>query len=121
MIFRAIYVALIVLYSCAIVLWCKRDSIAYKAVRVQPGLLEKRSLTPEEYDAYQRVPKVARKITMIFLCISILFCVLSVVFIKMHWFEPVLVVKICVVVSFLFALLIFIGNGISFIGESPIR
>jgi hypothetical protein len=98
-----------------------RYSISYKIVGVKPDLIEERSLTHQEYKALEKATAIRKWSSKIFLYSSLFVVGISILFLRNHWFEPIVIVKVVMVVAGLITLLLILVNGISFIPGPPIR
>lgn len=101
-------------------MWFYKDEIAFKAVGVDPTLIEKRSLTNKEFDLFNMASKVERKINKAVVIISALFFIVSLVYLKMQWFSPAFVLKISIFISAVFTLILLLGYMIRFVPMAPI-
>ena len=117
---RGSYIIIIFLYLFTIVMWFYKDEIAFKAVGVDPTLIEKRSLTNKEFDLFNMASKVERKINKAVVIISALFFIVSLVYLKMQWFSPAFVLKISIFISAVFTLILLLGYMIRFVPMAPI-
>ena len=118
---RYTYIVLVVLYIGVIGAWCMRYPLSHKIVGVQPNLIEERSLTHQEYKALEKVVTIRQWCSKILLYTSLVTFIISVFFLRKHWFEPVIVVKVVMIVAAIIALILILVSGIHFIAEPPIR
>jgi len=120
-ILKYIYIGLIVLYTGMAAAWCMRYSISYKIVGVKPDLIEERSLTHQEYEGLQKAAKIRQWCSQGFLYSSLLMFALSILFLRNHWLEPAIIVKVVMIVAGIIALILILVNGIHFIPGPPMR
>lgn len=118
---KYIYIALIVLYIGMIAVWCMRYPISYKIVGVKPDLIEERSLTHQEYKELEKATKIRQWCSKVFLYSSLFVFIISILFLRNHWFEPAIIVKVVMIVAGIIALILILVNGIHFIPGPPIR
>ncbi|MES1226826.1 MAG: hypothetical protein ABUT20_65740 [Bacteroidota bacterium] len=118
---KLIYLMISGIYFILIMLWFGKSFISYKIAGIKPELIEERSLTQQEYKALSNVPKIEAKLTNVFVIISFVVFVISLIFLKMHWFQPILFIKTITVISLVFALALLLIKSISFIPGPPIR
>lgn len=121
MVIKIIYIISIVLYVGIIGIWCYRFPISYKIVGGNPNLIENRDLTNEEYDRIKSSYFVRQKISNILVFCSVLLCIGSYIIKRNHWFEPVIIIKVVMIVAAIIALILILINGIHFIPGPPIR
>lgn len=115
------YIALIALYIGMIAVWCMRYPISYKIVGVKPDLIEERSLTHQEYKGLEKATKIRQWCSKVFLYGSLLMFVISILFLRNHWYEPAIILKMVMIVTGIIALTLILVNGIHFIPGPPIR
>lgn len=118
---KLIYIIGIVLYAIVGVVYFSRSEISYRIVKVSPELVEERSLTQDEVAALDRAYIIKRSIIALFICASLILGIVSFVLLRNHLFTPVLLLKIVIWVSLLSALILILGNEVSFIPGPPIR
>src|SRR5215831_14740703 len=115
------YIALIVIYIGIITLWSVRYPLSYRIVGIKPDIIEERSLTFQEYLAEGRTVEIRQWSSNILLYASVAILITSIILLRKKWFNPLVVVKIVVIVAGIIALILILVNGIHFIPGPPIR
>jgi hypothetical protein len=118
---KNIYIALVILYIGMIAAWCIRYPLSYEIVGVKPDLIEERSLTHQEYKILEKAVKIRQWSSKGLLYASLITAATSFVFLRKYWFEPVIIIKIVMIVAALIALILILVNGVHFVPGPPIR
>jgi|GEM_PF-6224514 hypothetical protein len=118
---RYIYLILIISYAIIFVAYCFKFEISYRIVQVRPEMVEKRSLSFDEYNRLNEADLIRRQVTLLLLMASAVVMVISITIWYFQLFKPTLLPKIVMVFSGLCALILAILNNIHFIPHAPIR
>lgn len=118
---KIVYLILVFLYAGIIAAWFARYPISYRIIGVNPDVVEERSLTTTEEDALQDAVKIRQLISQVFFYASVVILVISFIIHRNQWFGPAWLLKIMMIISALFALMIWLAKNIHFIPGPPIR
>lgn len=118
---RAVYIILMIIYAASLVAYFSRYEISYRLLDVNPGIVNQRSLTYEEYYRLKDAESMMRRISSCVMWASIAFFFVSVAVSRIDAGLPASVPKFLMFVSGSMAIVLILVEGIHFIPTSPIR
>ena len=119
---KFLFVVIVFAYMAIIGIWCYRFPISYKLTNgTYHDLVIDHDFTEAERDGVEKANRIRKNISRILLFSSILLSIVSYLVLRNRWFEPVVMVKIIMIISTIIALILILVNCIRFIPGPPIR
>jgi hypothetical protein len=114
------YIVLIIAYAIIIVTFFAKFEISYRMVGVRPELVQQRTLTLEENTLLNKAEVIRHTISFLLLSFSVIMAIISAIIWYFHLYKPLIIPKLVLGISILWALLLIIVNGIHFVPTAPV-
>ena len=118
---KLLYFTVTILYFLFFMVYLCSPTVIYLLLKVDPDIIEIRSLTNEEFKTLKYAARITQQIVIWFLRASFLVCIISGVIFYFDLLQMKSFVKFVLIFSLIATLILFVATNINFIPLPPIR